>query len=69
MLQGSILGPILFLLYVKDLTNSKKSSKIVLYADDMTVLAADKQIDNLYAKPNNTLVLISEWLQAQKALC
>ena len=42
--QGSILGPMLFLLYVKKLPKAVKTSKVVCFADDTKVL---KQIDNI----------------------
>lgn len=35
--QGSILGPLLFLLYVNGLTSTTRSAKVVMYADDTIV--------------------------------
>ena len=42
--QGSILGPILFILFINDLTNVCKFSKLMLYADDVTLYATVNNI-------------------------
>ena len=51
--QGSILGPILFWIYINDWPNCLLQSKILLNADDAVLFYADFNIDNI-CKQNNT---------------
>lgn len=59
--QGSILGPLLFNLYINDLVNIDKSAKFIIYADDSTILFSGLNVNELVLKCNNTLLKLSSW--------
>ena len=64
--KGSILGPLLFLIYVNDLPDAATNLFSVLYADDTNMFATGKDIDNLVSDLNKTLLNVSDWLKANK---
>ena len=59
--QGSILGPLLFLIYVNDMSGAI-NNKLLLYADDSAILVADKQISTIETILENELGTVSDWL-------
>ena len=66
--QGSILGPLLFTIYINDLHNCIKNSTTFHFADDTSLLyVPKKRINNrCIRKINNDLKCLTHWLLANK---
>lgn len=60
--QGSILGPILFLLYINDLPDASLL-KALLFADDTTLLAAHEDLEELCRFVNSELKKITDYFR------
>ena len=64
--QGSVLGPILFLIYVNDMANAVSNGNIRLFADDTGLYIAHKNIDNLTTLAKNEMSSLFKWCQINK---
>ena len=64
--QGSILGPLLFIIFINDLFNVSELLFTVLYADDACFLLGGKNLENLITCLNNELKNITTWLKSNK---
>ena len=64
--QDSILGPLLFLIYIKDLHAVCKQSLPILFADDTNLFLSGKTLDDMEKLMNEDLIEIALWLKANK---
>ena len=64
--QGSILAPLLYLIYVNDLYMCLSRSEAILFADDTNILITATCIGSLFEIANKELEYINEWLICNK---
>ena len=64
--QGSILGPLLFLLYINDMSKISKLLYFILFADDTNILYSNRDIWQLMNIVNSELKNLSDWFKANK---
>src|SRR6218665_180172 len=64
--QGSILGPILFLLYLNDFANVLDTLKLIMSADDTNASLSHNSLETLFDIMNTELVKIVDWFNSNK---
>ena len=66
--QGSILGPLLFLIYVNDLMNVSDKVMSVMYADDTSLFLSGCNLNTVITDFNNELSKYMAWMKINKLL-
>jgi len=59
--QGTVLGSLLFIIYINGLLNINVDAEIICYADDTAVLVHSRSTENLNIKANNVIKNIKDW--------
>jgi len=62
--QGSVLGPLLFILYMNDMYVMQTNSQILSFADDTCLIFTGESNEDLYARANSGLLAITKWMIA-----
>jgi hypothetical protein len=64
--QGSVLGPLLFLLNIFDMYKCSSKFEFVFFADDTRIFIEGDNVDELYDTVNEELIHVDRWLRANK---
>ena len=64
--QGSVLGPLLFLLYINDISRCSTLGTFILFADDTNIFVEGKSAEEAYMKGNELLKSVQNYMYLNK---
>ena len=64
--QGSMLGPLLFLIYINNIFSCSNYLSFILFADDTNIFFQHKNISELTKIVNHELSFVATWFKANK---
>ncbi len=64
--QGSVLGPLLFIIYIDDLKQHIKEEELYLYADDTAIVTVGKNVETARKQLGSGLNKLNEWARKNK---
>ena len=60
--QGSILGPLLFLIYINDIPEIARFAKFILYADDANIILTADTIEEIQNQLTELIEFLIKWV-------
>jgi hypothetical protein len=66
--QGSVLGPLLFLLHINDLSQAVKEAKVMSFADDTNILLTEKDLTSLKGKIVRVTKHFENWFRTNNLI-
>ena len=64
--QGTVLGPVLFLLYINDLSNAVSDGEINIFADDVAIYSSSKCLSSLTTAMSSIMNNVSNWYKLNR---
>ena len=64
--HGSVLGPILFIIYINDICNVAEVMNVVLFADDTNIFCSESSPASLQLKVNHELSKLLVWFSVNR---
>ena len=64
--QGSVLGPLFFLLFINDLPKCCPDGKVRLFADDTTIFFHSNNVNDIKTTGKNIMIQLTSWFNANK---
>ena len=62
--QGSVLGPLLFLIYINYLGNLSEKLYTIIFADDTNIFCSGKHLSDVERTLNDEMEKVRDWLRA-----
>jgi hypothetical protein len=66
--QGSVLGPLLFIIFLNDIFSLLITSSLIVFADDTTTIYSGNDLEEVMRKVENDMKIICEWLENNQLL-
>lgn len=66
--QGSILGPLLFIIHFNDVDKPLQSSRIIKYADDTVIFTSSSNFDDIERNLNNDINNVATWFRENELI-
>ena len=64
--QGSVLGPLLFIIYINDIVNCSKLGKFILFADDTNIFVSGNTLKEAFSNSNTLLESLNQYMVLNK---